>query len=127
LHDRASDPRHPTTLPDPQRYGGYRVPPGTPADLAERAFDEFADRLISHLSSADSPYAVGPCLRCGQADCIAVVEPWRTSVYVDGAAYVAGGLCCALTAGWPTREDALPGFTAFGECAHPMTRGELPR
>jgi hypothetical protein len=60
------------------------------------------------------------------SDCIAVVEPWRTSVYVDGAAYVAGGLCCALTAGWPTREDALPGFTAIDECAHPMTRGELP-
>jgi len=94
----------------------YRVPAGTPAEEADLAFEEIADKIIAYLSSPvpsapDPPYRVGPCKSCGAEDCYAIAEPWAAKlIYSEGEAYVSGGLCCAHHIGW----------SAIGRCAHPM-------
>jgi hypothetical protein len=95
----------------------YRVPAGTPAEEADLALEEIADKIIAYLSSPvpsapDPLYSVGPCKSCGAEDCYATAEPWAAPLtLIDGKAYITGGFCCAHHIGWP----------AIGDCAHPMT------
>jgi hypothetical protein len=104
-------------MPDKIKYGGYQVPPGTPPDKADQAFDEIADKIIAYLSSPipsqpDPPCYVGPCEACGKTDCFATASPWVAPlVYIDGTAYVTGGLCCFKD--WGKKEP-------MNHCAHPM-------
>jgi hypothetical protein len=94
----------------------YRVPAGTPAEEADLALEEIADKIIAYLSSPvpsapDPPYSVGPCKSCGAEDCYATAEPWTAPVtLIDGKAYITGGFCCAHHTGW----------AAIGDCAHPV-------
>jgi hypothetical protein len=94
----------------------YRVPAGTPAEEADLALEEIADKIIAYLSSPDPkspdpPYKVGACKSCGAEDCYATAEPWAAPVtLIDGKGYITGGFCCAHHIGWP----------AISDCAHPM-------
>jgi hypothetical protein len=58
----------------------YQVPPDTPPDKAETAFERLADMIVSYLSSPvpnapDPPCRVGACVTCGKDDCFATAEP----------------------------------------------------
>jgi hypothetical protein len=92
------------------------MPDGTPADEADQAFEEIADKIIAYLSSPvpsapDPPYRVGPCRSCGAEDCYATAEPWAAPLtLIEGRAYITGGFCCAHRIEW----------SAVGNCAHPM-------
>jgi hypothetical protein len=94
----------------------YQVPPDTPPDKAQTAFERLADRIVSYLSSPvpnapDPPWRVGACVTCGKDDCFATAEPWAAKlIYLDGEAYVSGGLCCERP--WAKGHQ--------GRCAHPM-------
>jgi hypothetical protein len=94
----------------------YRVPPDTPPDKAETAFERLAVLIISYLSSPipnapDPPCRVGPCITCGAEDCLPIAQPWAVPlIYLDGEAYVSGGLCCEKP--WVKGQH--------GRCAHPM-------
>jgi hypothetical protein len=99
--------------------GSYRVPPDTPPDEAELAFEELADKIIAYLSSPDPkapdpPYRVGACKACGAEDCYAIAEPWAAKlIYADGLGYISGGLCCA-------HRNGGCDWSIVGECAHPI-------
>ena len=77
----------------------YRVP----AEEADLALEEIADKIIAYLSSPvpsapDPPYNVGPCKSCGAEDCYATAEPWTAPLtLIDGKGYLTGGSCCAHT------------------------------
>jgi hypothetical protein len=92
------------------------VPPDTPPEEVDLAFEEIADKIIAYLSSPvpsapDPPYRVGPCRSCGAEDCYATAEPWSAPMtLIEGRAYVTGGFCCAHRIDW----------SAVGNCAHPM-------
>jgi hypothetical protein len=92
------------------------VPPDTPPDKAETAFERLADLIVSYLSSPipnapDLPCYVGLCITCGAEDCLPIAQPWAVPlIYLDGEAYVSGGLCCGRP--WAKGHQ--------GRCAHPM-------
>jgi hypothetical protein len=99
-----------------QLWDRYTVPPDTPPDKAETAFERLAALIISYLSSPipnapEPPCYVGPCITCGAEDCLPIAQPWAAPlIYLDGAAYVSGGLCCEKP--WVKGQH--------GRCAHPM-------
>jgi hypothetical protein len=82
----------------------FTAPPGTCSASVRwirRAFHEMADKIIAYLSppipsAPDPPYCVGSCKSCGNDDCFAIAGLWAApSIYIDGKAYITGGLCCA--------------------------------
>jgi hypothetical protein len=78
-----------------------------------------ADKVIAYLSCRSrvrqTRRIVGPCKSCDNDDCFAIAEPWvATSIYLDGKAYITGGLCSAHHVGWAT----------IGDCAHLMVEND---
>ena len=64
-----------------QLWDRYTVPPDTPPDKAETAFERLAALIISYLNSPipnapDPPCYVGPCITCGAEDCLPIAQPW---------------------------------------------------
>ena len=69
------------------------------------------DVLVLALPLPDPPCYVGPCITCGAEDCLPIAQPWAVPlIYLDGEAYVNGGLCCEKP--WVKSQH--------GRCAHPM-------
>jgi hypothetical protein len=76
------------------------LPPDTPSEEADLAFEKIADKIIAYLSSPAE-------------DCYATAEPWAAPLtLIEGKGYITGGFCCAHHIGWP----------AIGDCAHPMMK-----
>jgi hypothetical protein len=94
--------------------GSYTVPPDTPPDKAETAFERLADLIVSYLSSRFHMRQTllvgqGVCITCGKDDCFATAEPWAARlIYLDGEAYVLGGLCWERPWAKRVTKDAAP-------------------
>ena len=66
---------------------------------------------VDVTSAPDPPCYVGPCITYGAEDCLPITQPWAVPlIYLDGEAYVGGGLCCEKP--WVKGQH--------GRCARPM-------
>jgi len=96
----------------------YQVPPDTPPDKAETAFERLADLIVSYLNSPvqvrlNPPCRIGACITCGKDDCFTTAEPWAAKlIYLDGEAYVSGWLCLRRGPGLPSRRQRGQGKEA---------------
>jgi hypothetical protein len=99
--------------------GSYRVPPDTPPDKAELAFDG-AGRQDHRVSEFSGPEGTRPAVQGGAVQVmrsgrlLCGSRAWAAKlIYTDGVGYVSGGLCCA-------HRNGGCDWSVVGDCAHPM-------